>query len=108
MAVIEPSYLATRRNQEDSLLTFLIVCNRDRELFLVLQTRVESTRQIHAGVRERTLRDGVRSSAYRVHDKHCNKDNGGNSNSGIKNVTTVPLGALKFEGLYTRLPPAAT
>jgi len=40
---------------------FLIVCNRDRELFRVLQTRVESIRQIHAGVRERTLRDGVRS-----------------------------------------------
>ena len=99
MAVIGPSYLATWRNQEDSLLTFLIVCNRDRELFRVLQTRVESIRQIYAGVRERTLRDGVRSPAYHVHDEHCNKGNGGNSYEGIKNVTTVPLGALKFAGL---------
>jgi hypothetical protein len=56
-----------RKEQKDKyiLLTYLIVCDLDREQFPVLQARIESIgvstrcRQIHAGVFERTLRDGV-------------------------------------------------
>lgn len=112
------AWLTRKENRERVLLTFLVVCDLNGELLpAALQTRVESgwvsTRcgQVHAGVRERTLRDGMRerAPAYGTREHRREDDGRGkNTHEGKKNVTVVPLAAVKLAGLYTRLPPAAT
>ena len=52
-------------------------------------------------MRERAPAHGTR--------EHRREDDGrGNTHEGKKNVTVVPLAAVKLAGLYARLPPAAT
>jgi len=86
------------KNSECALLTYLIVCDRKDELFPAdLQTGIESGwvsprwGQVHAGVRERTLRDGMglrEGSGTRERwgvvpaCEHCREDNGGGPRTG--------------------------
>jgi hypothetical protein len=100
----------SKRNEYVFLLTLLIICDRDGELFPGLQTRVESGRvrairsQRRAGVPERTLRDGVqdRRPVIMARMSICERNvilSGTTYKK--KNVTVVPLLAVKLLGLYT-------
>jgi hypothetical protein len=84
----------------------LIVRDLNGEQFPVLQTRIESggvsirCGQIHAGVRERTLRDGIigRAPEHALRERRKEDILRGTFYEGKTNVTTVPLLAVKLEG----------
>jgi hypothetical protein len=110
MAVMIAWVSNNQRETNMFLLTLLIVCDRDGELFPGLQTRVESGRvrairsQRRAGVPERTLRDGVhdRRSVIMTRMSICErKVMLSGTTYKKKNVTVVPLLAVKLLGLYT-------